>query len=106
MNRPLPSLPATDLQALIAARRSIRRYQPEPVPRELIDRLIAVAASAPSAHNRQPWRYALLTEATAKARLARAMGERLAADRKRDGDDPEEQLGASAHAFSRPRACS
>ena len=79
----------TDLTALIAGRRSIRRYRADPVTSEVVQRLVRAASAAPSAHNRQPWRFIALTEATAKKRLARAMGARLAADRTRDGDDPE-----------------
>ena len=77
------------LTSLLAARRSIRRYRPEPVPGEVVQRLVQAAAFAPSAHNRQPWRYVVIEDAAAKARLARAMGQRLAEDRTRDGDDAE-----------------
>jgi coenzyme F420-0:L-glutamate ligase/coenzyme F420-1:gamma-L-glutamate ligase len=76
------------LADVIPERRSIRRYQPAPIPDALIERLLAAACWAPSAHNRQPWRFAVLRDAAPKARLAQAMGARLAADRRRDGDDP------------------
>jgi len=74
---------------LIQTRRSIRRYTDQPVPGEVIERLLTAATWAPSAHNRQPWRFAVLTAPDDKARLARAMGDRLRADRLADGDDPE-----------------
>jgi F420 biosynthesis protein FbiB-like protein len=77
------------LAALIASRRSVRRYRPEPVAGEVVQRLLRAAVSAPSAHNRQPWRFVIITDAAAKEKLARAMGQRLAADRTRDGDDAE-----------------
>jgi coenzyme F420-0:L-glutamate ligase / coenzyme F420-1:gamma-L-glutamate ligase len=66
-------------------RRSIRRYRAEPLPDGLIQRLLDAARFAPSAHNRQPWRFALLDDER-KRRLAAAMGERLRADRTADGD--------------------
>ena len=72
----------------IRARRSIRRYRPDPVPRQTVDRLLEAATWAPSAHNRQPWRFAVVDHLTAKERLAAAMAEQLRADRLRDGDDP------------------
>jgi F420 biosynthesis protein FbiB-like protein len=75
---------------LIKSRRSIRRYTDESIPRSSILRLLEAATWAPSAHNRQPWRFAVITEPAAKDRLARAMGERLQADRTADGDDPED----------------
>jgi F420 biosynthesis protein FbiB-like protein len=74
---------------LIRSRRSIRRYRPEPIPRQAIERLLEAATWAPSAHNRQPWRFAVITEPKAKERLASAMGDRLRGDRARDGDSPE-----------------
>jgi coenzyme F420-0:L-glutamate ligase / coenzyme F420-1:gamma-L-glutamate ligase len=71
---------------LLRGRRSIRRYRGDAVGRDVLDRLFRSAAAAPSAHNRQPWRYLVIEDAATKAALARAMGERLAADRARDGD--------------------
>jgi F420 biosynthesis protein FbiB-like protein len=68
-------------------RRSIRRYRPESLPPDMIERLLDAARLAPSAHNRQPWRFAVLRSDTEKARLATAMGERLRTDRLADGDD-------------------
>jgi nitroreductase len=70
----------------IAERRSIRRYLDQPISDALLETLLSAAGWAPSAHNRQPWRFALLRSAAPKDRLARAMGVRLAADRRRDGD--------------------
>lgn len=75
-----------DLAEVIATRRSIRRFSREPIPREVVRELLETAVRAPSPHNRQPWRFAVLRGAEAKARLALAMGERLRADRCRDGD--------------------
>ena len=69
------------------SRRSIRRYVDKPVDKAMILRLLEAAMWAPSAHNRQPWRFAVLTDAADKDKLARAMGARLRADRTADGDD-------------------
>jgi len=80
---------ADTLLTLIRSRRSIRRYRPDPVPRETIDQLLEAARWAPSAHNRQPWRFAVITSLEARQRLATAMGERLGADRSRDDDPPD-----------------
>jgi F420 biosynthesis protein FbiB-like protein len=81
------------LRELVAGRRSIRRYLPLPIARELLHALLESATAAPSAHNRQPWRFAVVERRPTKERLARAMGERLRADRLRDGD-PLEQIEA------------
>ena len=88
------------LAEVIAERRSIRRYRPEPIADGRLEALLTAACWAPSAHNRQPWRFAVLREAAPKDRLARAMGDRLRADRTRDGDAAAaiEQDVARSHA--------
>ena len=73
----------------IGARRSIRRYRPDTLGPARIERLIEAAIQAPSAHNRQPWRFAVLEDPDTKDRLARAMGARLRDDRLADGDAEE-----------------
>lgn len=40
----------------ILSRRSVRGYLPTPVPREVVEHLLDVAARAPSGTNMQPWR--------------------------------------------------
>ena len=90
-----------DLLALIRSRRSIRRYTPQPVLPEAIERLLTAAAWAPSAHNRQPWRFVVVTAKDAQQRLARAMGERLRADRLADGDAPAAVEADAARSYAR-----
>lgn len=48
------------LCGVIAGRRSIRRYRTDEVPAAILQRLLQAAVAAPSAHNRQPWRFTLL----------------------------------------------
>lgn len=74
---------------LIKTRRAIRRYLPRPVPQPLLQHLLQTAMWAPSAHNRQPWRFAVLTAPAHKAKLAHAMGNKLRTDRTADGDASE-----------------
>jgi F420 biosynthesis protein FbiB-like protein len=89
------------LANLIKSRRSIRRYTAEPITPETILRLLETAVWAPSAHNRQPWRFAVLTQAADVERLAAAMGSRLRADRTADGDDPAEIERDVARSYAR-----
>ncbi|MCB8961871.1 MAG: nitroreductase family protein [Ardenticatenales bacterium] len=77
------------IHEMIRERRAIRRYEDRPVPTPLLHRLLESATWAPSAHNRQPWRFAVITAFAAKERLAQAMGARLRQDRIADGDPPE-----------------
>jgi nitroreductase len=70
-----------ELHALLSERRSVRRFKRELPPRELIESLIASAVTAPSASNKQPWRFLVvqrreLIEAMAAA--VRAAVERIA----------------------------
>lgn len=46
----------------IFARRSIRRYTPEPVPDELVTELLRAAMCAPSARNEQPWHFVVIRD--------------------------------------------
>ena len=50
-------------------RRSVRWYQARRVPREIIDRAVVVAANAPSACNRQSFRFLVFDEPEVAARL-------------------------------------
>lgn len=69
----------------IVSRRSIRRYTSDPVPQDVIKRLLAGAIWAPSAHNRQPWRFAVVETPEQKEQLALAMGKALRRDLEADG---------------------
>jgi len=95
------STKADALLDLIKSRRSVRRYTSEPIPKQTILRLLEAGSWAPSAHNRQPWRFAVLTRPADKEHLARAMGARLRADRSADGDDPDDIERDVARSFAR-----
>ncbi len=86
---------------LLLSRRSIRRYRPDPVPQALIEQVLTAAIWAPSAHNRQPWRFAVVTDATRKEALARAMGACLRRDLEADGIDEAVIAQDTARSFAR-----
>jgi nitroreductase len=46
---------------VILGRRSIRGYKPDPVPKELIEEILALAMRAPSSMNTQPWNFTVVT---------------------------------------------
>ena len=75
--------------AFVRSRRSIRRYHPELVPEPVVRELLQAATFAPSAHNRQPWRFVVVATEGLKHRLAAAMGARLRTDLQADGVPPE-----------------
>lgn len=82
-------------------RRSIRRYSAQPVSRTLLEQLLSEAIQAPSAHNRQPWRFAVIQDAETKTRLAVAMGEQLRADLAADGLDAAAIEADAARSYAR-----
>ncbi|MBN2336143.1 nitroreductase family protein [Candidatus Bathyarchaeota archaeon] len=53
----------------IKTRRSVRRYKPEPIPKEHLKQILEAARLAPSAGNRQPWRFVVATDPVLKKKL-------------------------------------
>ncbi len=61
---PTPEITAAStaaVDAAITSRRSLRAFLPTPVPRQVIEDILAVAARAPSGTNTQPWKVHVLT---------------------------------------------
>lgn len=71
-------------------RRSIRRFKPDPVPDSVINDILHTATFAPSAHNRQPWRFCVVTTPAVKQKLADAMAIEFRRDLENDGLPHEE----------------
>ncbi len=74
-----------DLQEFLRSRRSVRRFLPQPVPQDVLERILETATWAPSAHNRQPWRLAVIISTEMKAQLAESMGTEFRQDLLNDG---------------------
>ena len=53
-------------------RRSIRKFQEEPVAREELDEILRVTGLAPSSYNTQPWRFVVVVDPEVKRKLAAA----------------------------------
>ena len=60
---------AMDFLALSESRYSVRGYQARPVPDELLDKVLEAARLAPSAVNKQPWKFVVVRSEEAKKRL-------------------------------------
>ena len=60
------------LQA-IHTRRSIRTYLDQPVPEELVQKLLAAAMQAPSARNQQPWHFVVIDARAILAKIPEFM---------------------------------
>ncbi len=65
---------------LLAARRTVRFYTPDPIPEALVAALLDAARTAPSAHNAQPTRFVVISSAEVKRRLAERMARRWRRD--------------------------
>jgi len=81
-----------ELHAFLRSRRSIRRFKPDPVSAAVIERILETATYAPSAHNKQPWRFVVVTSAEAKTRLAEAITACFRADMTANGATEAEIL--------------
>lgn len=54
---------------LISSRYSCRSYSDAPVSREIVMKILEAARLAPSACNRQPWRFVVVTDESTRARI-------------------------------------
>jgi len=59
-----------DAYQTILSRRSIRRYKPDPVPHELVLKVLEAGRLAPTARNEQPWQFVVITDAQRRRELA------------------------------------
>ncbi len=61
----------------IFSRQSVKQVRPDPVPRALIEQILAAGAQAPNHHKVRPWRFVVLTGA-ARNQLGEVMAQALA----------------------------
>ena len=70
----IPSQRVTDgdtFLALLERRRSTRMFREQPVPPELIERLVRAATLMPTSCNRQLWHFVAITDSEIKAKASR-----------------------------------
>lgn len=58
----MPFNPDMEAWDAISARRNVRQYKPEPVSEEDLNRIAEAGWRAPSAKNRQPWDFVIVTD--------------------------------------------
>jgi len=66
-----------ELRKVMLKRRSVRKYKSELIPREDIEKIIKLAVWAPSAINRQMWRFVVITDQSIKNQIAEAISKKL-----------------------------
>ena len=69
---------------LIFGRHSVRLFSAQPVADDVVRRILDAAVHAPSAHNRQPWRFVAVRQGDLRSRLADDMAERFRSDLRAD----------------------
>lgn len=79
-----------DILQVIRHRQSVGKVKPDPLPRDVIERLLDAAVQAPNHHRVRPWRFFVISGA-ARNRLGEIMAESL---RQRKPETPEEGLAA------------
>ena len=60
-----------DILGTIKSRRSIRKFSNDPVPEELIEKVLEAGRWAPSGLNNQPWRFALIRDVAIRNMFSR-----------------------------------
>jgi iodotyrosine deiodinase len=60
---------ARDFAALMQKRRTVRMFADTPVPRDVIESVIATARSAPSGANQQPWHFVAINNTEVKKKI-------------------------------------
>jgi iodotyrosine deiodinase len=76
-------------------RRTVRDFSDRPVPREVIERCILAAGTAPNGANRQPWRFVVVGDPGLKRQIREAAEEEEKSFY--GGRAPEDWLAALAH---------
>jgi len=58
-----------DILEVIRTRKSIRRYKPDPIPDEILDKVLEAARWAPTGENYQPWRLIVIKNPETKNKI-------------------------------------
>jgi nicotinate-nucleotide--dimethylbenzimidazole phosphoribosyltransferase len=58
------------LHRVVGARRDVRRFRPDPVPDDVLERVLTAAHAAPSVGHSQPWRFLVVQDAATRDRAA------------------------------------
>lgn len=66
-----------DIFDAIKTRKSVRKYKPGTIPKDRLSKILEGARLAPSAGNRQPWRFVIVTDWERKRELAKAANNQM-----------------------------
>ncbi len=92
-----------NLLELVKNRRSIRRFKPEPIPDDYVEKIIEVALWAPSGANSQPWEFITIKEKELKDRIVALIKEHSEYSRKMElTREQDKRMPAVERAAERP----
>lgn len=86
---------AEEFLATMRRRRTVRDFSSRPVPRDLIERCLLAAGTAPNGANRQPWRFVVVGNAEVKREIRREA--EIEEEAFYAGKAPQEWLDALEH---------
>jgi len=66
---------AMDFYEVVRTRRSVRSYRPDPIPDNVLNRVLDTARISPSGSNRQPWKFILVKDEDVKRKLVPMCGD-------------------------------
>lgn len=67
-----------DLLEMVKKRRSIKKFKPDPIPDEYVNKIIEVARWSPSGINSQPWEFVVIKKQEIKDRIRELITEHIA----------------------------
>jgi nitroreductase len=70
---PVGREPTNDVWEAMFTQRAIRYWQDKPVPRDLLEKVIAAASKAPSGSNTQPWVFVVVDEPEKRQQIGQAL---------------------------------
>lgn len=65
---------------VVLSRRSVRRYEKKEIPKDVLDKILEAGRQAPSAANKQPWHFIVLTDDKVKKELSKGLFNRFIKD--------------------------
>jgi nitroreductase len=65
------------LVEVVLSRRSIRRYEQKEIPKDVLDKILDAGRQAPSAANKQPWHFIVVSDLEIKKKLSKGMFNRF-----------------------------
>ncbi|MBW1802440.1 MAG: nitroreductase family protein [Deltaproteobacteria bacterium] len=81
---------------LLRQRKSVRRYRPDPVPDDVIQKILEAARYAPSAGNSQPWEFIVIKDEAARKNISKSIALQI---KEEVGKDPDIARGIAVQPF-------